>query len=138
MHPRESHLAPCEQFVDVDSRGHSPGLSGTELYLMYCNSQPLLLFPLGMSAASMGRRDPELIAAMEAIGVRFRDKGVKLPQIEAQIKQNSEKASHLVMARLASGNVELSTIQTLCLLNMLEFTGKTSSFKKWTSSPGER
>lgn len=36
------------------------------------------------------------------------------------------------MMRLASGNVELSTLQTLCILSMLEFTGK--SFLPITTS----
>jgi hypothetical protein len=30
------------------------------------------------------------------------------------------------MMRLASGSVELSTLQTMCLLSMLEFTGKSA------------
>lgn len=36
------------------------------------------------------------------------------------------------MTRLASGTVELSTLQTLCILSMLEFTGK--SFLQITMS----
>lgn len=112
------------------ARGHLPDSSGIELYLLYCNSQPLLLFPSGISAVSLGRREPELVAAMKALGIRFSGRGVKQAQTETQIKQSSNEACHLVMARLSNGNVELSTIQTLCLLSMLEFTGKASTFER--------
>lgn len=41
----------------------------------------------------------------------------------------------MVMMRLASGTVELSTIQTLCLLSMLEFTGKAIPARALVSIP---
>lgn len=69
-------------------------------------------------------RDPELLLAIEALGVRFRQQGVDDKDVQLDIKRKTEKACGMVMIRLASGTVELSTIQTLCLLSMLEFTGK--------------
>ena len=118
-------LSSCHgQYVadEIFREQHSHS-SDIELYLIYCNSQPLPLFPSGISPAALEKRDPELVAAMEALGIRFRGNGIKDSQIEAQIKHISQKACHMVMVRLASGTVELSTIQTLCLLSMLEFTG---------------
>ena len=41
----------------------------------------------------------------------------------------------MVMMRLACGTVELSTIQTLCLLSMLEFTGKVTTARALVSIP---
>ncbi|KAJ5173148.1 hypothetical protein N7492_005741 [Penicillium capsulatum] len=131
--PHEAPTAPSNVPISLHSgkelsataqtardNAHVP--SGTELYLVYCNSQPLLLFPSGMSVTTLGKRDPELLAAMDALGTRFSGKSVQETHIEAQIKQNQAKACQLAMARLASGNVELPTIQTFCLLSVLEFT----------------
>lgn len=83
-----------------------------------------MLFPNRSSLASLGKRDPELLLAIEAIGVRFKRPGVVDQDIQLEIKRKTERACQIVMMRLASGTVELSTIQTLCLLSMLEFTGK--------------
>ncbi|KAJ5287479.1 hypothetical protein N7478_003165 [Penicillium angulare] len=96
--------------------------SAVQLYLTFCNSQPLPLFPERTFTTSFINRDPELLLAMEALGLRFRGNGLKERLIQDQIRLNTEKACQMVMARLAHGNVELSTIQTLCLLSMLEFT----------------
>lgn len=83
-----------------------------------------MLFPNRSSLASLGKRDPELLLAIEALGVRFTRPGVTDQGIQLEIKRKTERACQIVMMRLASGTVELSTIQTLCLLSMLEFTGK--------------
>ena len=61
---------------------------------------------------------------MEAHCIRFRGLGIKDRGIELEIKAKTERACQLVMERLADGNVELSTIQALCLLSLLEFAGK--------------
>ena len=63
---------------------------------------------------------------MEAMGARFRSQGVHDREIQEEIKRKTERACQMVMMRLASGTVELSTMQTLCILSMLEFTGKTA------------
>lgn len=73
--------------------------------------------------ASLGKRDPELLLAIEALGVRFKGPGAIDQEIQLDIKRKTEKACQMAMMRLASGTVELSTIQTLCLLSILEFTG---------------
>jgi hypothetical protein len=61
---------------------------------------------------------------MEAMGARFRNQGVYGRGIREDIKTKTERACQMVMMRIASGTVELSTMQTLCILSMLEFTGK--------------
>lgn len=112
-----------EIFIDERSRTGSSGIPDAELYLTFCNAQPLLLFPHRSSLASLGKRDPELLLAIEALGVRFKRPGVIDQELQLEIKRKTERACQMVMMRLASGTVELSTIQTLCLLSMLEFTG---------------
>jgi hypothetical protein len=81
------------------------------------------LFPQGISATSLCGRDPELVLSIEALGLRFRGNGVKECPIEQEITSKTEMSCQMVMKRLADGNLELSTIQALCLLSMLEFTG---------------
>lgn len=97
------------------------------MYRIFCNYQPLPLFPREVSSASLASRDPELVLAIEALGTRFLGKGVKESRIEKQIKVKTKRASKMAITRLAEGSVELSTIQTLCLLSFLEFTGKLST-----------
>jgi hypothetical protein len=63
---------------------------------------------------------------MEAMGARFRDQGVQDNDIHGEIRSKTERACQIVMMRIGSGTVELSTLQTLCILSMLEFTGKIS------------
>ncbi|KAJ5550125.1 transcriptional regulator family: Fungal Specific TF [Penicillium sp. DV-2018c] len=110
--PTESHLTSNETSM----------VSDAELYLTYCNGQPLLLFPLRTSLASLKTRVPELLLAIEALGARFRERGVSDQTLQTNIKSKTERAAQITMMRVASGTVELSTIQTLCLLSMLEFT----------------
>lgn len=61
---------------------------------------------------------------MEAMGARFRSQGVQDNRVQEDIRRKTDRACQIVMMRLASGTVELSTLQTLCILSMLEFTGK--------------
>ena len=69
--------------------------------------------------------------SMEALGIRFGGQGIKESQIKHLVDSKTKKACQMVMARLAEGTVELSTLQKFCLLSMLEFTGK----KITTSTP---
>ncbi|KAJ5759276.1 hypothetical protein N7520_006432 [Penicillium odoratum] len=110
-------LSTDHSFLD-----HSQDLPATQLYLTFCNSQPLPLFPQSISPISLGNRDPELLLSIEALGLRFRGDGVKDSQVRQDITTKTEKSCQMVMRRIGDGNVELSTIQTMCLLSMLEFT----------------
>lgn len=103
--------------------GQSSEPSNAELFLTFCNSQPLPLFSQSVPLASLRSRDPELLLAMDAHCIRFQGLGIKDREIELEIKAKTERACQLVMGRLADGSVELSTIQALCLLSLLEFTG---------------
>lgn len=106
------------------SRAHSSDSSALDLYFTFCNSQPLSLFPCGACPDNIGRRDPELLLAMEALGLRFQGRGFKDSQIESEIQSKTKRSRQAVMSRLDDGAVELSTIQSLCLLSMLDYTGE--------------
>lgn len=77
-----------------------------------------------MNLQNLGSRDPELTLAMEALGLRFQGRGIRDSQIESEIQSKTKRARQTVMMRLDDGTVELSTIQTFCLLSMLEYTGE--------------
>ncbi|XHG07820.1 hypothetical protein AWENTII_010951 [Aspergillus wentii] len=102
---------------------HESDISAVQLYLTYCNAQPLLLFNERTSATSLETRDPEILFAVQALGMRFGGGGLTGEHTQLQIRQKTDRACQLVMARLAGGAVELSTIQVLCLLSILDFTG---------------
>ncbi|CAG7920093.1 unnamed protein product [Penicillium olsonii] len=120
--PRNSLTIPENTLPAGAPLNESSETQGLQLYLTYCNSQPLLLFPSRSSLASLGKRDEELMLAMEATGVRFRGQGVHDKAIQDEIKSKMERSCNMVMMRIAAGTVELSTIQTLCILSMLEFS----------------
>lgn len=94
--------------------------------MQFCNLQPLPLFPHDIAAATLEARDVELVLCLEALGVRFSSGGILEGEVTRQIQMKTEKASKAIMSRLLNGRVELSTIQTLCLISMLEFTGEIS------------
>lgn len=63
---------------------------------------------------------------MEALGLRFQGRGITEGQVESEIQNKTKRAREAAITRLADGTVELSTIQTFCLLSMLEYTGESS------------
>ena len=96
-----------------------------ELYLSYCESQPLPLFHRGSFLESLGTRDPEIIYAMLALSIRFaEDQYLDVNDLIARINGYTEVARSLVMKRVSEGPVELSTLQALCLLSLVDFTSK--------------
>ncbi|KAL4739211.1 hypothetical protein BDV11DRAFT_215347 [Aspergillus similis] len=92
-----------------------------QLFHTYCNSQPLPLFHHRLFSASENR-DQELILAMKALGLRFRGNGIADPGIDRQIRDWTEQSRRMVMARVAEGSMELSTLQTLCILTLIDHT----------------
>lgn len=88
-------------------------------YLKYCECQPIPLFDETTFVQSLPDREPELVYSVFAMATRFCDNTqVPLPSLD-QISHYCEAAYRLVMTRLIDGNVELSTLQTLCLLSLL-------------------
>jgi hypothetical protein len=88
-------------------------------YLKYCECQPIPLFDETTFVQSLPNREPELVYSVFAIATRFCDNTqIPHPSLD-QISHYCEAAYRLVMTRLIDGNVELSTLQTLCLLSLL-------------------
>ncbi|KAF9890882.1 hypothetical protein FE257_005458 [Aspergillus nanangensis] len=94
-----------------------------QLYLLYCDSQPLPLFYRDDFLSSLGSRDPELVYAILALSIRFaEDQYQDINELMVRINGYTEVARSLVMKRVSEGPVELSTLQSLCLLSIIDFT----------------
>jgi hypothetical protein len=97
-----------------------------EKYLLYCDCQALPLFDRSTFMRKLKEREPEVLFSLLGLALRFNDDG---PYYKAQaklIKDYVEAARALVMKKVMDGDVELSTIQTLCLLSLIDFTGMAS------------
>lgn len=100
--------------------------SVTQLYLKFCNYQPLPLFSSDNLMTTLTSREPELLCAILALASRFSPNNPAssvadtLPKTESYLNF----AVELVMHRVFRGPVELSTIQTLCILSLVHFNSK--------------
>ncbi|RLL98765.1 hypothetical protein CFD26_103276 [Aspergillus turcosus] len=98
-------------------------LAVAELYLLYCESQPLPLFHRDSFISSLSTRDPEILYAILALSLRFSDEDCQgLNDLATLVSGYTEVARGLVMRRVSEGPVELSTLQCLCLLSLIDFT----------------
>lgn len=67
-------------------------------------------------------REPELIYAILALSLRFSDNGFLQSNNVELTNGYAETARMLVMQRVSEGLIELSTLQSLCILSLIEFT----------------
>lgn len=72
---------------------------------------------------TLQNRDPELLIALGSLSLRF-PPGTSDSNKEEHLEAMTTKCRVMVMERLATSKIELSTLQTLCLLGMLDITGK--------------
>jgi hypothetical protein len=93
-----------------------------ELYLLYCESQPLPLFHRSSFIGSLQTRDIEIIYAILALSLRFSNSNRDAHTLSEQVNSYAEVARGLVMKRVSEGPVEVSTLQCLCLLSLVDFT----------------
>ena len=95
------------------------------LFLKHCNYQPLPLFSENL-LSSLTARDPELLLALSALASRFQIVNYAIHGVQSfeAFEVYAAPAKELVMRRVSHGPVELSTIQTLCLLSLAEFNSR--------------
>ncbi|KAJ5776038.1 uncharacterized protein N7511_001049, partial [Penicillium nucicola] len=93
-----------------------------ELYLQYCESQPLPLFHRDSFLRSLQTRDSEVIFAILALASRFSYSHSNRNESTSLVNGYAEIARGLTMKRVSEGPVELSTLQCLCLLSLVDFT----------------
>ncbi|KAH8702354.1 hypothetical protein BGW36DRAFT_372668 [Talaromyces proteolyticus] len=96
--------------------------SSAQTFLWYCNHQPIPFFHSETFLSTVSARDVELIDAIQALALRFEEGGFPDHDINQQIQNKTESSRKAVMNRIAEGTVELSTLQSLCLLSMIDFT----------------
>ncbi|WQF84380.1 Putative zn(2)Cys(6) fungal-type DNA-binding domain-containing protein [Colletotrichum destructivum] len=89
-------------------------------YLLWIHGQPITLFTEETFLPSLPSRDPELILALEALVLRY-PPGSLTSQVARQLEGKARESRRMVMDRVTEGRVELSTLQSLCLLNMFHF-----------------
>ncbi|CAG7926862.1 unnamed protein product [Penicillium olsonii] len=90
------------------------------LYLRYCHKQPLWLFDEEdlLKPHDIPR---EAIFGILALASRYSENSFFAGRIDQMCLEYTESARGLVMLRIAQGNVQLSTIQSLCLLALANF-----------------
>lgn len=102
--------------------------SVSELYLLYCESQPLPLFCRTSFVDTLSSRDPEIIYAILALSTRFSESSNgSSNELVNMVNSYTETTRNLVSKRVWEGPVELSTLQSLCILSLVDFTSKCSS-----------
>ncbi|KAF5121866.1 hypothetical protein E5D57_012336 [Metarhizium anisopliae] len=97
-------------------------LSMGRLYMTWCHGQPISLFNPDTFLESLTFRDLELILALQTLSLRY-PPGTLTPQKRDKLDSMEKEARSAVMSRIASSEAELSTLQTLCILSMVEFAG---------------
>ncbi|KAK9859522.1 hypothetical protein MYU51_013579 [Penicillium brevicompactum] len=95
-------LPPWEDIIPV-----------AELYLLYCDSQPLPLFHRDSFLATIQTREAELLFAILALASRFSYSHNSGNDPAGLVNSYAEIARGLVMKRVSEGPVELSTLQCL-------------------------
>ncbi|OAQ60369.1 Zn(II)2Cys6 transcription factor [Pochonia chlamydosporia 170] len=90
------------------------------LYLTWCHGQPISLFNPDIFLESLTFRDLELILALQTLSLRY-PPSTLTPQKRERLDSMEKEARSAVMSRIASSEAELSTLQTLCILSMVEF-----------------
>jgi len=98
-------------------------LSTGKNYLLYCDCQPLPLFDRSTFIQRLKEREPEVLFSLLGLALRFNEDGPYHEGQSTPIQDYVEAARVLVMKKVMNGAVELSTIQSLCLLSLIDFTG---------------
>lgn len=98
-----------------------------QIYLTYCDCQPLPLFHRQTFVNTLNQRDPEIVYAVLALALRFCPQPLvdDLEDISRTAASYTEAARERVTGRVLGGPVEISTLQSLCLLSLIEFSSTT-------------
>lgn len=114
-------LPPWEEIIPI-----------AELYLQYCDSQPLPLFYRDSFLSTIQTRETELLFAILALAFRFSYAHHNRADSTSLVNSYAEVARGLVMKRVSEGPVELSTLQCLCILSLVDFTSTSLALATFT------
>ena len=96
--------------------------AAVDIYIKFCDFQPLPLFSLTTWKTSFASWDVELLLSIVASALRFtdgRDLGISILDVDK--RQYAAAAQKLVMHKVSYGPMDISTIQFLCILILNEF-----------------
>jgi len=93
-------------------------LAAGESYLLYCDCQPLPLFHRESFIQALPNRDAEVQFAILALTDRFLDD----PEVRGLDLVETSRAA--VIQKVNEGSVELSTLQALVILSLVDFTSE--------------
>jgi hypothetical protein len=98
-------------------------LSAAENYLLYCDCQPLPLFDRPTFMQKLKERDYEVLFSILGLALRFSQDGSLQEGRAKLVRDYAEAARVIITKKIFDGTVDLSTIQSLCLLSLIDFTG---------------
>ncbi|KAH6698382.1 fungal-specific transcription factor domain-containing protein [Leptodontidium sp. MPI-SDFR-AT-0119] len=93
-----------------------------EIYLQYCDCQPLPLFQRSSFIRTLRNRKPEVLLSILAVALRFSEDRQSRTNHARVANGYVEACRTIISKQVFEGNVELSTIQALCLLTIVDFT----------------
>lgn len=107
--------------------------AAADVYMKFCNFQPLPLFSSTGWKSLLPSWDTELLLCIVASALRFPNEvHIASDSLSADERQYTAIAQKLVMQRVSHGPVNISTIQCLCILSLNEFndgyTARASAF----------
>ncbi|KAL4745442.1 hypothetical protein BDW72DRAFT_198634 [Aspergillus terricola var. indicus] len=93
-----------------------------QTFLLYCNAQPLPLFHPDNFVVTFPNRPFEVVYGVLAMAFRFIKKACEAPWDGSlpDAKECRQAAHQLAMSDVSTAHIELSTIQTLCLLAIID------------------
>lgn len=94
-----------------------------QMYLTWCHNQPLCFFQADTFLDSLKTREAPLLLALQALALRFPPGALTLRK-KKQLADMANAARQLAMDAIANSQVELSTIQTLCFLSLVDLAGE--------------
>lgn len=99
---------------------------GIALYFQYCHKQPLWLFdPDDLLLPEKCRS--EVVFGILSLALRYSSNPFLEGRTDQMCRQYAEAARSYAMFRVAQGTVNLSTMQSLCLIALAEYIGETPS-----------
>ncbi|KAH8673290.1 hypothetical protein BX600DRAFT_547061 [Xylariales sp. PMI_506] len=118
-------LTPGVVNLPSEAKASLPGwnriIKAAELYRQFCDCQPLPMFHPGTFVASLQVRSHEILFSILAHAERFEGQA-DTTDVESRDRQLfMGTAQSLAMEKFINGQIDLSTLQTLCLLSFMYF-----------------
>jgi hypothetical protein len=98
-------------------------LESFSLYRQYCHKQPLWLFDEDdLSVPDLFPQ--EITFGVLGLALRYSSNPFVEGRVDKMCRQYSEAARGSIMLQIAQGSVQISTIQSLCLVALSNFIGE--------------